>query len=383
MEVLKNQVLNIENEVLNVENNEAKNVNLKVSTEAVPVAWKHAANCRNFFDKPVTINEAVEAVGADYNVKKEFLVKVPENLITAINSGQPYAGLNLTSKDVIDTHMATVREDTGDILGVVGAKYGVVQNKKAFEFIDIITSGKLGGEQRPIIETAGILDNGARIYVTAKMPINLRIDGEHSEGISDYILFTNTHDGTGAVTVLFTPIRVICQNTLNAALKHAKNKLIFKHTSRVDERLDWEREENMQKAISVLKMHETFKEEFLKQLFELKQQKVTDTDKMLFAANIMASPAQVKLLKLANYNLDAVEEIGTRTKNNINSLLNSIESGVGQGEFRGTKLWLYNGLTTYLNNDRKYKTMDDKLDSLILGGDGQKKMQAGFDILVA
>lgn len=372
------------NEVMNVKENEVKEnaISVKVSTEAKQVAWKAASNCKSFAT-PVTINEAVEAIGADYEVKKEYLVKVPSALVESIKSGQPYAGLNLTQNDIITSHMATVREDLGNVLGVVGSKYGVVQNKKAFEFIDIITSGQLGGEQKPIIETAGILDDGARIYVTAKMPKNLYIDGEHSEGINDYILFTNTHDGTGAVTVLFTPIRVICQNTLNAALEKAQNKLIFKHTSRVGERMDWEREENMQKAVAVLQMHETFKEEFLKQLYNLKQQKVTDIDKMDFAAKIMASPAQVKLLKLANYNLDAVEELGTRTKNNINSLLNSIESGVGQNEFRGTKLWLYNGLTTYLNNDRKYKSEDDKLDSLILGGDGQKKAQKGFDILAA
>ena len=78
-----------------------------------------------------------------------------------------------------------------------------------------------------------------------------------------------------------------------------------------------------------------------------------------------------------------IDEISTRTKNQIISLRDAIESGVGQSQFRGTKLWLYNGLTSYMNNDRTYKSSEDKMDSILLGGDSQKKVQVGYDYLMA
>lgn len=357
--------------------------NFTVNTTANEVVWRNlgTGHCRSF-QTPVTINEAVESIGANYNVKKETLVRVPDFVIDSVFNGSNDT-FTLTKDDIITSHMATVREDINKTLGVVGSKYGVVQNSKAFEFIDIITSGEIGGNQKPVIETAGILGDGERMYVTAKMPSKLFIDGDDSDGIDDYILFTNSHDGSGAVTILFTPLRVICQNTLNAAIRNASNKLVFKHTANVNERLEWSKRENMERAVAVLKMHERFKTEFIEQLTNLKKQVITEEDLKFFTANVMATPAQAKLLQLANWNLDSVEEVSTRTKNNIRALQESIENGVGQDKFRGTKLWLYNGLTTFLNNAKQFKSAEDKFDSLIFGGDGTKKVQKAFDILAA
>lgn len=225
-----------------------------LNTTANEVAWRNlGTRCRSF-TTPVTINEAVQSIGADYNVKKETLVRVPDFVIDSIYNGTN-ENITLSKENIITSHMATIREDTNTTLGVVGSKYGVVQNNKAFEFIDIITSGELNGTQQPVIETAGILGDGERVYVTAKMPSKLFIDGDDSEGIDDYILFTNSHDGSGAVTILFTPLRVICQNTLNAAIRQASNKLVFKHTANVNERLEWTKKENMERAVAVLRMH--------------------------------------------------------------------------------------------------------------------------------
>lgn len=356
--------------------------NFTLNTTANEVAWRNlGTQCRSF-TTPVTINEAVEAIGADYNVKKETLVRVPDFVIDSIYNGTT-ENITLTKENIITSHMATIREDTNTTLGVVGSKYGVVQNNKAFEFIDLITSGELNGTQQPVIETAGILGDGERMYVTAKMPSKLFIDGDDADGIDDYILFTNSHDGSGAVTILFTPLRVICQNTLNAAIRNASNKLVFKHTANVNERLEWTKRENMERAVAVLRMHEKFKTEFIEQLTNLKKQTITEEEINYFTAQVMATPAQAKLLQLNNWKMDNVEEVSTRTKNNIIALRNSIESGVGQDKFRGTKLWLYNGLTTFLNNTKQFKSAEDKFNSLVFGGDGNKKVQKAFDILAA
>ena len=246
-----------------------------------------------------------------------------------------------------------------------------------------MTSGTLGGEQTPMIETAGILDGGARMYVTAKMPNKFFIDGDDTDGIDDYIVFTNTHDGSGAVMALFTPIRVICQNTLNAAIRGAVNKVAFKHTANVGERLEFTKEENMRYIMGILGKHKQFSEEFVAQMYNLKKHKIKDTDATMFATYVMSganAKENMRLVKSNNMNVLGVDEISTRTKNNIISLRDAIESGVGQSQFRGTKLWLYNGLTSYMNNTRTYKSEEDKMDSIILGGDSAKKVQSGYDL---
>lgn len=358
------------------------NVNASINRDAKDVVWRRVDGCQNF-QKPVTISEAVEAVGADYKVTKEHLIRVSDDIVKALlNNDMSSINFTLSKEQLISSHMATVRAETNTTLGVVGSSYGVVQNSKAFEFIDIITSGKLGGD-RPIIETAGILGNGKRMYVSAKMPQDMYINGNSKDAVSDYILFTNSHDGSGAVTVLFTPVRVICQNTLNYALKTAQNKLIFKHTSRVGERLDWEKKENMERAIAVLKMHEKFKQSFLDSLVNLNT-KLADVNKdtIRFAANVYVDAKQLKLIEQNNFNVDTVAEISTRAKNQIAALRNTIESGIGQESYKGTKLWLFNGLTTFFANEQKYKDSEKNFDSL-LDGDASKKVQKAYQFLIA
>lgn len=351
------------------------------------IAWEGIKGCKSF-RTPVTINEAIEAIGANYNVKKQPLLRVPEEVISAISMGA-LGSIDLsqyiTRDNIIDSHMATMIEESNQTISVVGSKYGIIQNSKAFEFIDIMTSGQLGAEQTPVIETAGILNDGARMYVTAKMPNKFFIDGDDADGIDDYILFTNTHDGSGAVMALFTPIRVICQNTLNAAIRGAQNKVAFKHTLNVNEKLDFTREENMHFIMSILNRHKIFKEEFVSQLTHLNLQRIDDAEALRFATFVMSGSNAKENLRLLNSNngdIFGIDEISTRTKNQIISLRDTIESGVGQSQHRGTKLWLYNGLTSYMNNTRSYKSQEDKMDSILLGGDSNKKVQAGYDYLM-
>ena len=352
------------------------------------IAWEGIKGCKSF-NTPVTINEAINEVGANYTVKKQSLLRVPDEVISAIAMGQ-VGNLDLsqylTMENVIQSHMSTMIEESNHTLGVVGKDYSVVSNSKAFEFIDLMTSGTIGGDQVPVIETAGILNDGARMYVTAKMPGKFFIGGDDSEGIDDYILFTNTHDGSGAVMALFTPIRVICQNTLNAAIKGAVNKVAFKHTKNVGDKLEFTKEENIHFIMSILNRHNIFKEEFVNQLTHLKSQKISDADALTFATYVMSGnkgAENVRLLDSNNRDIWGIDEISTRTKNQIVALRDTIESGVGQSQFRGTKLWLYNGLTSYMNNTRTYKSEEDKMDSILLGGDANKKVQLGYDYLMA
>ena len=128
----------------------------------------------------------------------------------------------------IEGYYANVRGKDGAVLGVVGSKYRVMQNVDAFAFTD----GLIGEDVH--YETAGSLNGGKRVWMLAKMP-ETSIGGDEVE---PYLCFTNTHDGSGSIKVCMTPIRVVCNNTLNAALSSAKRSWSTMHTTNVNQRMD-------------------------------------------------------------------------------------------------------------------------------------------------
>lgn len=119
----------------------------------------------------------------------------------------------------INGYKANTRSSDNSVLGIVGSRYKVVQNKEAFDFTDAL----IGDGVR--YETAGSLRNGRTIWLLARMP-ETKILGEDYE---PYVCFTNAHDGTGAVRACMTPVRVVCNNTLNLALSGAKRSWSTPH----------------------------------------------------------------------------------------------------------------------------------------------------------
>jgi len=115
--------------------------------------------------------------------------------------------------DVIPGYKANIRDKDNRVLGVVTDRYRVVQNSEAFAFTDALLGE---GVQ---YETAGSLQDGRRIWILAKLPDKYIIEGEQ---IEPYLVFSSSHDGSGFIKVAMTPVRVVCQNTLNLALKTAK-----------------------------------------------------------------------------------------------------------------------------------------------------------------
>lgn len=118
----------------------------------------------------------------------------------------------------IEGYKVNVRDTDRKVLGVVSDRYKIVQNREAFAFTDEL----LGEGVR--YETAGSLQNGRKVWMLARMPHEYIISGER---ISPYMVFFNSHDGSGAIKVALTPIRVVCQNTLNLALSTAKRSCVY------------------------------------------------------------------------------------------------------------------------------------------------------------
>jgi hypothetical protein len=337
-------------------------------------------NVKNYTE-PVSITQAMEDLG-DFEVEKQHLVAVPNDFLEAIERGE-VINLAVMKDNLIANGMATVRKDSNNVLGIVGNNYGIVQNRTAFEFLDTLASGEVGGN-RSMIETCGYFRNGGKVFVTCKMGEDFYLPDTPNDKINDYLIFSNTHDGSGGVSVLFSPVRVICQNTLNMALKHFSAKLSFRHSSKVNERLDLTNEENVKRAVQVLEMHKRFKEEFIGKLYNLATAKIDRNAPIKFAVELFCDKKQIELAQKANWNIDEVGEIALRTKGSINALLASIESGVGQDAYRGTKLWLYNGLTTFYANDFKYSDEEKEFESRFnQNGNTAKRIEQGYNILAS
>ena len=153
--------------------------------------------------------EALRLAGLDWKV-------IQEPLITG-------AG------DMVEGYKANVRDTDNQVLGVVGDRYRIVQNEEAFAFTDEL----LGYGVR--YETAGSLQNGRKVWMLAHLPHEYIIAGEH---ISPYLLFSNSHDGSGAIKIAITPIRVVCNNTLNLALSTAKRSWSAIHTEGIRDKMN-------------------------------------------------------------------------------------------------------------------------------------------------
>ena len=127
---------------------------------------------------------------------------------------------------------ANTRSSDGRVLGIVSDKYKVVQNTDAFDFTDALISNGM------TYETAGSLRGGRTIWLLGKLP-ERKIVGDDFE---PYICFTNSHDGTGAVRCAMTPIRVVCANTLNLAMRRASRTWSTVHRGNIIQKLEEARE---------------------------------------------------------------------------------------------------------------------------------------------
>ena len=173
-----------------------------------------------------TSQEALKFAGLYFTVEKRKLFSYDnEN-----QNGNPDTDIIIPEIEVPNFY-ATVRTDSETVLGVVGKDYEVVQNTDAFSFFDSIVGGD--GIQ---YETAGALGKGERIFITAKLPGYIKVG--KADLIEQYLFLTTSHDGFGSITAAFTPVRIVCQNTLNAALRNHSNSIKIRHTANAKDRLE-------------------------------------------------------------------------------------------------------------------------------------------------
>lgn len=300
-----------------------------------------------------TSAEALKFAGLDYEVVKQDIFTTPGN-------GDAEAIQNAIR---IDTHAATVRKDTGDVLGVVGREYEIVQNIDAFSFFDSIVGGD--GIQ---YETAGALGKGERIFITAKLPAYIKVGRE--DLIEQYLFLTTSHDGFGSITAAFTPVRIVCNNTLNAALRNHSCAIKIRHTVNAKGRL-----EEAHKLMGISYQLSSQLETIFNRWSDIK---MSDAEVLHLIQQAMVPDKQV----LKNIQAGRWEELSTCFNNMCNTVMEYAMTSPSQqmATTRGTLFGAYNAVTGYFQNVRKYKDDETKLKSLLYGGTAQTKTQRAFNL---
>ena len=307
-----------------------------------------------------TSSEAIKHAGLDYEVIKSPLLTKVSNSFENTNATE------IRDNDLeVPNYFATIRNDNNTVLGVVGKEYHIVQNREAFSFFDSI----VGGTDGILYETAGALGNGERIFITAKLPDYIRV-GNGDDVTEKYIFLTTSHDGSGSITAAFTPVRIVCQNTLNASLRNMSNVVRIRHTSGAKQRLD--------NAHKVMGLANEFSNQLEGIFNEWAKVRVNDNEAKKLI-QLALCPNKETLQHIKNGNED---EISTVFKNTVeDAFAYAMTSDSQQMETtKGTLFGAYNAVTGYYQNVRSYKDNEAKLQSIILGGTAQIKSQKAFEL---
>lgn len=290
--------------------------------------------------KPATAMEAIKASRLDYQVVTQELKTVQ--------------GIQVFDK------VATVRTDTKTVLGVVGNNYTIVPNTEAFGFFDTLV-----GEGQAIYHTAGALGKGERIWILAKLPKDLVIVKD--DVVEKYLILTNSHDGKSSLQMYFSPVRVVCQNTLIASMGDAKNGISIRHVGNIKSKVD--------EARRVLGIAVKYYEDFgdiAKALTEFKMDLKKTTgyfNSLIFRGN------------------EKKEEDSARLKNQRDELISLFEGGAGNRiqSIRHTAWTAYNAVTEYVDHHKTVKGLKEdptnRLKNIWFGTGADLKSRAYDEIL--
>ncbi|GAA0537018.1 DUF932 domain-containing protein [Chitinophaga japonensis] len=312
-----------------------------------------------------TAQQAIRYAGLDFHVSKQRLfVRNERSDLDGL-----LAGTGIVSPElVVPDYYATVRTDKNIPLGVVGKNYEVVQNADAFAFLDSLVSNSADIRY----ETAGALGRGERIFITVRLPDYIRIGGS-DDVIERYLFITTSHDGSGSILIGFTPVRIVCANTLNAALHNCSNVKRIRHTAKAKDRL--------QQAAQVLHLTRRATAETAGLFNRMAVTPIMDRHVRRLIEMAMAPSKEVltkviegKYSDLSTHFKNTCEEVVAYAMGNETQQLETT---------KGTLFGAYNAVTGYYQNVKSYKTAEKKIGSILYGGTAQQRGQRAFDLCVA
>jgi phage/plasmid-like protein (TIGR03299 family) len=291
-------------------------------------------------DKPATAAEAIHAASLDWEVVKRPL------FLEHGSTMQP-----------IRNRFGVVRDDLlkqagpTPVLGIVGAEYKPLQNRDAFQWFDPIV-----GEGKAIYHTAGALGDGERVWILAKLPDDIQVVG--NDIAEKFLLLSNSHDGSSSVQVKFTPVRVVCQNTLTMALNQGRG-IRVPHTRNLSERLAAARD-----ALAIIqKRFDEITTDF-RRMAEIQ----LNTDRLnLYLTKVFPAPSNPEDER-AKFRVQQARQESTRL----------FTEGLGNSKppVRGTLWAAFNGIAEYVDHVMNYRDANRRLDAIWFGSGYLSKARA-------
>ena len=274
-------------------------------------------------ESPATAAEAISASALDWEVETRPVYQyAPDQMV---GGRQLYRHVEIPGKNAI------VRVDTNEAFAVMGSSYEPLQNRDAFNFFDAVV-----GQGEAIYHTAGSLYGGKRVWILAKLPVDIQITPEDT--VQPYILLSNSHDGSTALRMQLTPIRVVCGNTLSVALTRtdysSRGTFYAKHTRNVMQRVS--------DARDILGLAHAHFEMFARQVDQLVNTKMTTFEQQDYFQKVFNFKEGVPY-----------GDQDYRLINGYESCLDLLSHPTNRvGGMQGTKWAALNALTYYIDHER-------------------------------
>lgn len=238
-------------------------------------------------------------------------------------------------------HRAVRRTSDSKILGIVGPRFAVLQNQDAFAWFQPFLDAK-----EAALHTAGSLRSGSRIWVLAKLNRDPLVIAD-GDTVEKYLLLSHGHDGSLAVRCGFTPIRVVCQNTLAMAHGSDASRLIrAKHTKEILM--------NLANIREVMNLANQQFEASAEQYRRLARKSINQADLRQYVRRVLK--------------VEDDQEASSRLKNIMEEVMALAEAGRGNNlpSIRGTYWSAYNGVSEWLTYGRGCSE-GNRLNSLWFG----------------
>jgi len=284
-------------------------------------------------DRRLVVKEAIEAAGLTWEVGLLPLQIAATDESTRLGLAETKVKAN-----------CVYRKTDNSILGVVGPGYTPYQNWELFDwFAPFIDAGTAE------FHTAGSLKEGRCVWALASLN---RADMEISKGdtVKKFLLLSNSHDGTHAIRVGFTPIRVVCANTLAAAFSSADSNLIrAKHRKNV--------------ATSMDKIRETIN------VVDAKFEATAEQYRFLATHHFNQKDLEKYVAVVWKQGKDMEKDLSTRAKNQLGDVFRLLEEGHGHDipSIKGTWWQAYNAVAEYLSYESGSRNKENRVQSLWFG----------------
>ena len=303
-------------------------------------------------EKEVTAAAAIRLAGLDWTVEKRPLYIAGKNTVDGI----PVIGNQAPDR------FAVVRTEDEKVLGVVGSAYTPIQNAEAFGFLDALV-----GEGLTMFHTAGSLFGGRRVFITCKLPDSVQVGPDQ---VDQYLALATAHDGSMMMHVKWTPIRVVCHNTMSAAFEiGADGKVRATDTVSILHRGNYK--DYLAEARAMLKLTDLYYARLAETFNRLRETKLRDCDWSRFTNRLVPDGQKKDGTPIDRSKIR--EQLGYLYRHGI---------GNDHPDVKGTKWAAYNAVTEYVDHGKEFAdgnsgdAADYRMNSIIWGNGSLMKKRA-------